>query len=458
MKNIPLYVQIYQSLREEIRSGNRTAGEKLPSRRQMAEELGVSLSTVDNAYSQLVSEGFIEAQPQRGFFVCAIDEMASLRLEETETPLGIQPLPSVEVDFSTSGVAAEAFPYNQWRRLLRGAFDECDATLLDCPPAQGDPQLREWIARYLRQARGVRCDARQVVVGAGTEHLLQILSYLLDNRFTLAMEDPVYHGMADYFIRMGHPVRTIAMDEQGVIPGLLEGLHRTALYITPSHQFPLGFTMPIGRRVQLLNWAGEGQERYIIEDDYDSEFRYHTRPVPSLQSIDPHGRVIYLGTFSKSVAPSLRIGYMVLPGALLEIYRQKYAAFSSAVSGLEQKVLVEFLRSGQFQTHLNRMRNLYRQRREALSAALGRYDGQLEIGGEMAGHHLLVRDRRGRPEAELCQRALDAGVRVYPIARYFAGPMPPRYQSTVLLGYGALPAEKIRRGVEKLALAWELET
>lgn len=237
-------------------------------------------------------------------------------------------------------------------------------------PAQGLFSLRESIAQYLAQARGVRCQARQIVIGAGTEHLLQILSYMLDSSWTIALENPVYNKAYHMFSRMGHSVLPLYVDEKGLPVSPLGALSHTAVYTTPSHQFPLGVSMPISRRVQLLNWAKSAPDRYIIEDDYDSEFRYDAKPLPSLQSIDDHGRVIYLGTFSKSIAPSLRIGYMVLPEALLPLYQAQYAQFSCAVSRFEQQVLDAFLRQGAFETHLNRMRKLYKEKRKTLVSAL----------------------------------------------------------------------------------------
>ena len=321
-------------------------------------------------------------------------------------------------------------------------------------PPQGDYNLRQSIARYLYQARGVNCTAEQVIIGAGNDNLLQMLSYILDSSCTIGMENPVYHKAMHFFQRMGHSVKSIPVDEQGIQIEPLESLDNIAIYVTPSHQFPLGITMPISRRIKLLNWSQEGSSRYIIEDDYDSEFRYNSRPVPALQSLDQNSRVIYLGTFSKSIAPSLRISYMVLPLPLLKQYLEQYLLFSSAVSRFEQAVLHEFITSGHFETHLNKMRKLYRTRGQDFVQALSVFGNQLQIFGEGAGLYLTVQLKNGLSEAEMCKKAEEAGVKVYPISPYFTGEVPKEHRSKVLLGFGALTTEQMQQGVDLLYKAW----
>lgn len=451
----PLYLQITRMLVGQIRAGVLPAHTKLPSKRQLAAQLGVSVTTVDAAYGQLVSEGYLESQPRRGFFVCPIDMLLS-----AEPPAPVpktRPLPSddVRVDFSPSAIDAHHFPYNQWRRHMKACFNEYDGTLLQNAPPEGLYALRESIARYLTQARGVHSTQDSVIIGAGTEHLLQALSYILDSDCTIVLENPVYHKAYQMFSRMGHPVLPLYVDDQGLPTAPLAALSRAAVYTTPSHQFPLGVSMPISRRIQLLNWAKSAPARYIIEDDYDSEFRYDAKPLPSVQSIDSNGRVIYLGTFSKSIAPSLRIGYMVLPDALLALYHEHYARYSCAVSRFEQQVLDSFMRGGAFETHLNRMRKLYKQKRSVLTGALREQFGdRLRYQGEQAGHHVLVHLQSGADQQTLCDLALSAGVKVYPLTPYFIGPVPERYRGHVLVGYGGLTEPQIREGVGLLSRAW----
>lgn len=450
-EHTPMYQSLYRALREEIISGQRRAGEKLPSKRVMAQTLGISVNTVDAAYSQLALEGFVSAKARSGFVVCPIDAVQAVSLSQPvyRAP---KPEPPFAVDFNPSGMAKQQFPLSVWQRITK----EVLATrqwLNRCPP-QGDPGLREAIAEYLHKARNVRCTPEQIVIGSGTENLVTMLSMLVDSDVSFAVENPLYNHSYHIFARMGHPVLAAQVDKQGVMVEPLEQLERVMLYTTPSHQYPLGICMPMARRARLLNWCAQGQFRYIIEDDYDSEFRYDARPVPSLQSIDGNERTVYLGTFSQTVAPSLRIGYMVLPPALLEQYRASALGFSCSVPVTEQMILREFMAQGYFEKHLNRMRTYYKKQRKILVDALSVFGAELRVIGESAGHHVTVQVRNGMDEAQLCQTAAKAGVRVYPISTYFIGAMPKQFRGKLLLGFGDLSAAEIADGVERLYSAW----
>lgn len=449
----PLYIQIYQQIKQQIRNGSLSNNERLPSKRQLATQLRISVNTVNAAYSQLVSEGFLLAKPQRGFFVCQLDELIRNNIAEEKRPTQPKADPII-VDFSINDVARDKFPFQTWRKTMNKCFNEYDPDLLTSTPPQGDYRLRQAIAQYLFQARSVNCTAEQVIIGAGNDNLLQMLSYILDSSCTIGMENPVYHKALHFFQRMGHAVKSIPMDQNGLQVEPLDQYDNIAVYVTPSHQFPLGITMPVSRRIKLLNWTQEGKQRYIIEDDYDSEFRYNSRPVPALQSLDQNGRVIYLGTFSKSIAPSLRISYMVLPPSLLNLYLESYLSFQSAVSRFEQAVLQEFIVSGHFETHLNKMRKVYRTRCQELMQALAGFDDQLLISGETAGLYLTVQIKNGLSEEQMCQEASVQGVKVYPISPYFTGKVPIEHQSKVLLGFGALDTVQIQQGVTLLQKAW----
>lgn len=454
---IPMYQQLYQRIKGEIQSGVLPARTRLLSKRRMAEQLGVSVNTVEGAYGQLLSEGFIEARPKSGYYVCEIEDLIGQIPAVRTPPQPAEPVgePGIRVDFAITGVDREGFPYSTWRRIARAVFDECDPQLLARSPFQGEAALRRAIASYLSLSRGVHCAPEQIVVGAGTDNLLQILSYILDNRCTIVMENPVYHESYLFFRRMGHPVTPIPIDEKGLPVEPLEALDNAAVYITPSHQFPLGITMPISRRIQLLNWANKAPGRYVIEDDYDSEFRYNSHPVPAMKSIDTGERVIYLGSFSRAIAPALRISYLVLPEALLADYSEGYAAFGCSVSKLDQLILTRFIENRHFETHLNRMRKTYKEKRAQLVGALREaFGGRIEIQGENAGQHVLVRLTDGTAEAEIVRRAQGAGVRVYPVSPYFMGELPEQYQGIVLLGYATLTEEEIQEGVARLRGAW----
>lgn len=456
---LPLYLQIYQQLKDAISSGALPSNTRILSKRKMAEQLGVSVNTIDTAYSQLLSEGFITSIPKKGYYVC---EMETLLISKQHGPIPTHVVPMLssqktapKIDFSINKIDGSAFPYHTWRKLLRTAFNEYDTNLLCASPSKGEPALCTAITTYLYLSRGVQCRPEQVVIGAGTDNLLQILSYILDNSCTIAMENPVYHEACLFFKRMGHRVLSIPIDTDGIPIEPLSALKDIAVYITPSHQFPLGITMPISRRIKLLNWTNREERRYIIEDDYDSEFRYDARPIPSLQSIDKNGKVIYLGSFSKSITPALRISYMVLPEELLSIYQKRYTIFSCAVSKLDQLVLTRFLSAGHYETHLNKMRKIYKEKRAFFVSALSEAFGeQIEMIGENAGHHVLIQLKKGLSQQEMCEKAKKMGVIVHPISPFFMGKPPSQYEGMVLAGYASLSMKELEKGVSLLKKAW----
>lgn len=447
-----LYEQLYDQLRSQIINHSFQAGQKMPSKRNLAQSLNISVNTVDTAYRQLESEGYIEARPRSGFYVCQIDALAPHLEEAPEQKTPSVQQNQIQVDFSPGGIAIEKFPLRRWQQLLRSCAEMTE--VLRRMPPEGEYGLRCAIAAYLYRARGVNCRAENIIIGAGTDSLLTCLSYLLPNGCVFAVENPVYNRAYRIFERMGHQVVPAKIDHSGVMPQPLENLEQAVLYTTPSHQYPLGLCMPMGRRVQLLNWCSRKSFRYVIEDDYDSEFRYDSRPIPSLQSIDRNGRVIYLGTFSRSVSPGLRIGYMVLPDSLYRLYQETYRDFASGVSALEQVVLREFIRSGDFERHLNRMRVYYKGQRSFFLQRLAKFGSVIEPIGEAAGHHLAVRVHNGMLEKELCHSAFLQGARVYPVSKYFIGSMPEMYQSKILLGFGGLDRLQIDQGVRLLEQAW----
>ena len=453
-RKMPLYESVYRQLREEISDGQRKPGDKLPSKRALAAALGISINTVEGAYRQLESEGYIEARPRSGFYVLPLSYLGPGMAPEPR--LGqTTPAAAPEIDFAVGAVDEALFPMTVWQRLTRAGLNT--PGVLSRGDPFGDPGLRHEIARYLARARGVRCDPEQILLGPGSDSLLRTLGSLLPESCTLVVENPAYHKAYAHFSRMGHRVIPARMDEKGVMLEPLRDLDNAVVYTAPSHQYPLGFAMPMGRRTALLAWCAKGGFRYVVEDDYDSEFRYDARPLPSLQSIDRAGRVIYLGTMSGVIAPSLRISYMILPQALLQRLRDRLDPYSCNVPTLEQFTLREFMRQGYFEKHLNRMRVCYRSRRRELGELLRPYEDSLRVIGAPAGSYALVQVKNGLDEADLCAAALRAGVRVWPISPYFMGSVPEEYRASVLLGYGNLTSEQMRRGVELLVKAWGLE-
>lgn len=455
----PLYEQIYRHIRREIETGTLSPGERLPSKRALAAHLKVSVITIEGAYSQLLAEGYLHSEPKRGFFVhtpelppSVYHLPASAQVPATDIPTsGI-----LDYDFATNAVDTAHFPFSTWARLMREVLSQEDSALLSSPHPQGVPELREAIVRYLHDFRGIQTTAEQVVVGAGSEYLTSLLFQLLGREGGWAVEDPGYRKVHRLLSHSGMLICPIPLDNQGIRTDALHWSGARVAHITPSHHFPLGTVMPVARRQALLSWASEVDHRYLIEDDYDSEFRYDGRPIPALQSLDVRERVVYMNTFTKSLAPSLRIGYMVLPPHLLERYQSEFLFYSSTVPSFEQYTLARFLSRGHFERHIRRMRTIYRTRRDALLSA-AKATGLTQFGsfsGAEAGLHLLFHASGGPSEEELVQAAAQAGIGVYPLSYYALTPPDPGQPPTLLLGYARLEPEEIAAAVARLYSAW----
>lgn len=447
---LPLYEQIYQYMKEEIQSGRIPAGSRLPSTRILAENLKVSRSTTQMAYEQLLSEGYIEALPCKGYFVCRIEELVRVEKnadEEFAENRSEKEMPYA-VDFSTRGIDLDSFPFNTWRRLSRNTLVDDNKEMFVVGDPQGEYELRAAIRDYLHSARGVSCRPEQILVGAGSEYLLMLLSQLLGRETGIALENPTYRQAYRVLKSLGHLVVPVKMDRYGMDVLDLEQSKTQAAYVMPSHQYPTGIVMPVKRRQELLSWAYRGENRYVIEDDYDSEFRYKGKPIPALQGYDIHERVIYLGTFSRSIAPALRMSYMVLPESLLCVYEREYRFINSTVSKIDQKIVERFLAEGYYERHLNRMRALYKSRHDTLLNALKPLLSIGSVSGEYAGVHLLFTFHDGRSEEDAVKKAKQGGIRIYGLSTFETQEM--QRSCTILLGFANLPEEEIRAGAALL--------
>lgn len=462
----PLYEKIYEYIKNEIVDGKISRGEKLPSTRLLANNLSVSRSTVELAYDQLLAEGYIEAEPYRGYFVCDIEALYQLEQRnhiqeklqagqswqpgwKTEIKHGAGSSKQKEIDFSPYTIDTQNFPYNVWRKLHKNVLLDDREEILLSGDGQGDYELRVAIADYLHQARGVNCVAEQIIIGAGNEYLELLLTQVLGEKKTVLMDDPTYLQAYRTFSNMGYLVKNIPA-EQGSMP--IEAVRREnadVLYVMPSHQFPLGTVMPLKQRLELLKWASEKEGRYLIEDDHDSEYRYKGKPIPSLQSIDHEEKVIYLGTFSKSIAPSLRISYMVLPQHLLKNYQNFCGFYSTTVSKIQQEVLREFISGGYFERHLNKMRGIYKNKHDFLVSELKKRPWVENIAGDNAGLHVLVQVDTQMSEEELCERAAEQGIHLMGISEHYIH-KPPVSKPVILLGYGKPDEKKILEGLNRL--------
>ncbi|MFK9090904.1 PLP-dependent aminotransferase family protein [Bacillus salipaludis] len=454
----PLYIQLYNFFKKEIQTGKIEPGEKLPSKRKLSHHLRISQNTVETAYEQLLAEGYVESVERKGIYVKElnrdlfhhVDDVPKTKKEMKDE--GVE----CEVDFSHGTVALEHFPFPIWRRLtIQSLYEEESSYFLNGDP-QGELPLREAISKYIYQSRGVRCSADQIIIGAGTQYLISLLTMIIGRDAVYSMEDPGFHRTREAFKDKGVTLKPIPLDHNGIDLNHLVVSKANVTYVTPSHQFPNGMVMPITRRMELLQWA-EDEGRYIIEDDYDGEFRYKGKPIPSLQGLDHKGKVIYVGTFSKSLIPSIRISYMVLPDGLLEKYNQHFTIYKQTVSRLHQHTLSLFMINGHWERHLNKMRTVYRKKQATLIRSIEKYFGQqARIIGDDAGLHILLNVRNQLSEKELIEKAKAYKVMVYPTSVYYENNQPEQ-EPMILLGFGGLTEEQIEEGIRLLKESWEMK-
>jgi GntR family transcriptional regulator/MocR family aminotransferase len=414
--DLSLYDALYRAIREDILSGRIKAGEKLPSKRALAEHLRISKSTVENAYAQLVAEGYVLSRCRSGYFA---ERMDCCKKRET---VAFPPPPEKKAltDLSLGAPPSRLFPFSVWTRLMRGVMAEGGEALLRPTDSAGVYELRSAIARYLYRMRGLRVLPEQIVVGAGTEYLYQLILQLLGQDRIYATEEPGHKKFRLVAEASGVRCTPIPMDGEGLCPRLLEQSGAGAVHLSPTHHFPTGTATSPARRRALLKWA-QAKDRYLIEDDYDSEFRLSGRPIPPLFSTDTGGRVIYLNTFSKTMAPSFRIGYMVLPPALLEAYQSRLGFYASTVPAFEQYTLARFLDEGYFEKHLARMKKHYKTERSRLLSLLADapFAEKLHLSGTDAGLHFSVSLTTERTDEEIRGIFEEEGFRVCLLSDYY---------------------------------------
>lgn len=452
-----LYEQIYEHIQNEIIVGKLRRGEQLPSTRLLSTQLQIARTTVDQAYEQLMAEGYIESKPYKGYYVSDIKQLQQLEnVQENEAKFGDNQEKAdekVEFDFSPNGMDMSYFPFDTWKRIHKQVLLDKQESVLQMGDSKGDLQLRQTIRRYLHSYRGVDCEPGQVVIGAGNDYLLLLLQKILGEHRHIAMENATYMRAYRIFNHAGYKVNVIQSDESGVCMQELHESDSTLVYTMPTHQYPLGITMPIKRRMELLDWACQKEERYIIEDDYDSEFRYKGKPIPALQSFDKNGKVIYIGTFSKSIAPAIRVSYMVLPQKLMHRFDETCSYLSSTVSRIDQAVLNEFIANGHFERYLNKMRKIYRQKRDLMLELLEPFRTRFDIRGEDAGLHMVLKLKSNDPSEvdDLLQKARACNCKVYSVSDSL---IEAEEVNMILLGYGGFEEKKLREGIERLKKAW----
>lgn len=456
-KSLAMYEYFYQCIKKDILEGTLDAGSRLPSKREFAAHHQVSFKTVENAYEQLLTEGYIYSEERRGYFVAALDRDAGMRQSRHENHIPFY-IPEengtgkgIFTDFVSNQAAIDKFPYQTWAKIMRDVLSQDGSVLLKAVPFQGIYELREAIAKYLYGFRGMQVSPDQIMIGAGTEYLYGCLIQLLGRNHVYVLEDPGYHKIAKLYQFYQVPWEYVSVDENGLQIEPLYQCGASVVHVSPAHHYPTGTIMPVSRRQQLLEWAEGSKERYIIEDDYDSEFRFSHRPIPAMQSLCHNHRVIYMNTFSKTLAPSIRISYMVLPRKLMERCTEAMNVYSCTVSAIDQYVLAEFMDQGYFERHIHRMRNYYKAKRDALlkvfrKSGLSQY---AVIDEKDAGNHFLLKIRTNLSDTELKWFARENGIRLDCLSEYCeSGKELPSH--TVIVNYSDLDEERFGRALDIL--------
>lgn len=448
-----LYEYLYKQIKADILSKKLVAGERLPSKRLLAKNLNVSTITVENAYSQLVAEGYIYSIPKSGYYVTDIS--ADLMEPLPERPAKQFEKPEEKktyfADFASNSMVEDAFPFSIWSKLLKEVMAENSKELMSRSPSKGVYELRSAVAGYLYQFRGMDVKPEQVIIGAGTEYLYGLIIQLLGYDKCYAVEDPGYQKISRIYQAQNVCCKFVAMDENGINMEALEESGADVLHISPAHHFPTGLVTPVSRRYELLSWASRKDNRYIIEDEYDSEFRLLGKPVPTLESIDVGEKVIYINTFSKSLSSTIRISYMVLPESLMRRYDEMLSFYACTVSNIEQYTLARFITDGCLEKHINRMRNYYREQRDLVLACIKKYmnPDKIRIREENSGLHFLLEIDTNYSDERLRNNAEARDIHISFLSQYYRNTENARYH-TLVINYSGIMPEHIEEAVRRL--------
>ncbi len=480
--SLTLYEELYRCIRQDILDGTISPGDRLPSKRSLAKNLSISTITVEHAYGMLLDEGYIYSIPKKGYFAADLTLTTCRRKScktapdcrqtaehlsgsDSDSGSDASETKNCFADFTAGRANPDRFPLSTWVRLMREIIHDRKKELMISSPPGGIRELREAICEYLYQFRGIRALPEQVIVGAGTEYLYSLLIQLLGRDRIYALETPGYPKIPRIYARNDAVCRYIPMDSRGISVSALRECDADILHLSPSHHFPTGIVTPVQRRYELLSWASESEERYIIEDDYDSEFRLSGRPIPSMQSIDPTGKVIYINTFTKSLASTIRISYMILPPSLMRRFRSELGFYSCTVSNFEQYTLSRFLKEGYFEKHINRMRKYYRNQRDVILRCIRRNPRSygMRITGEDAGLHFLLHVPSFCSDSRLVIRARRMGIHISALSEYEFRPEQQNSDAgffsagvplhSLVLSYSGVPPEILPQAVDRLIRA-----
>lgn len=435
------YYTLYCGVRDDILRGKLSSGERLPAKRALAEELGVSVVTVRLAYEQLLAEGYIRSKERSGYFVEKIDAPAYSPPKRIAPPAEAVPK-KYRADFVKGSTPVNMFPFSVWTRLMRAVLADCGEHLLERVPCDGDYELKCAISAYLYRSRSIDVDPRYIVIGAGSEHLYGVIVQILGRDKLIAVENPGYGKISSTYVLNGARVAAVGVKQTGLDLDEAESSGADIIHVSPSHQFPTGAVMPVSARARLIGWANAGN-RYVIEDDYDSEFRLVGKPLQCTYGLCPD-KVIYMNTFSKSLAPSMRLGYMVLPPKLYGEYMRIFGTGANIAPLFEQKTLAAMLDGGYFERHIQRLKNYYRGVRQTLLNKFSALGGLCEVRDTGSGLHMTVRFR-GMTDSELKQRADDCGIRIKCLSDYLVAPSDnlSRLEGCAVINYSGVTPETL---------------
>lgn len=464
-----LYESLYEKIKDDILTGTLKADQKLPSKRSFAQHMKISVVTIENAYAQLMIEGYIYSVEKKGYFVCALEKLTgniknkdSFVIKEKITENRISYQNAEEIDLINNGTSLDKFPFSVWSKLMREVLSEQNIKLLESVPYNGIFALREAIASHLYAMRGMTVSPEQIIVGAGTEYLYGLLIQLLGRDKTYAIENPGYKKIAQIYHYNDVHYEFIEMDEYGMSCKELAAGSADIAHISPAHHYPTGIVMPIKRRQEILNWAGEREGRYLIEDDYDSEFRFVGKPIQTIQSIDSNQKVIYINTFSKSLAPSFRISYMVLPEHLMEIFNRDLNFYLCTVPSMEQYTLAKFIAKGYFERHINRMRNYYKKLRDVILLGIEEsgFVNKVNILEENSGLHFILQIKTELSDHVVKLKAAEKNLKISFLSEFYHREDDPihctsrenfRDEHMVVINYSGVSAEQILDSIEALS-------
>ena len=446
----PLYIQLYRYLKDEITCGNMDAGEKLPSLRRLSKDLSISITTTELAYNQLLVEGYVTSKPQSGYYVASI---AGHFAEGGSSSAIHHDFTAYTFEDSAYKYDLSCFDFNKWKKCMSRVLNEYSHLLLFESDSKGEATLRFEISKYVYASRGVIASPDQIVIGAGTQQLTSHLCRILRkmNIGHVATEDPGYLPVQNIFRDHGFSITKIPVASDGIMIEKLPANIPAAVYVSPSNQFPTGSVMPIGKRYRLLEWANENSS-FILEDDYDSELRYFGKPVPALQGLDKNARVVYLGSFSSTLFPAIKISYMVLPKEMVEIFDMIKGDYTQTCSKTEQLTLALFMEDGLYYTNIKKLRNLYSQKLQTALAAFAKYgSGFTTPTNTNSGINIILKVRTKKDPAQLSEMAKSIGLNVLPAAS-----LTDQETAALIFYYNQIPLNELEESIREMIGLWSV--